>query len=206
MRQERTDAALDSLLDRGGLGAARRDAILSHVLAHAQAERSRRPRRRWAVAAFGSAAAAAAVLLLAPWRSPQVPSVREKGTAGRPASTEPSAELDCLGATLGACPKGSLIVVHAANVRGFLSAWAEPEDGGERIWYFSAESSSPLVDALSTSVAASRAVKLGPEHAPGSYVVHVRVTAQPMARDQLVRLSKNAALAATEALLTVTSP
>lgn len=204
MKQRLTDAELDSLLDRGGLGA-RRDAILSEVLAQVRAERPRRSRRRWAVAGLGAAAAAVLVVGLAPWRSTQAPSLRGKGTPVTASSTQPSLELDCLGATLAGCPRGSLVVVHATGVQGFLSAWAEPANGGERIWYFSAESSSPPVG-VDTSAAATRAVKLGPEHAPGSYRVQVRVTAQPMSRAQLLALSRDAALVETEAVLTVTSP
>ncbi len=98
-------------------------------------------------------------------------------------------------------------MVRVAGVRGYVSAWAEPAGGGERIWYFSADTSSPLVDAVSTSPAvATRAVKLGPEHAAGAYVVEVRVTAKPIARDELLRLPEDAALAKGRARLTVTLP
>jgi hypothetical protein len=94
-----------------------------------------------------------------------------------------------------------------AGVRGFVSAWAEPAQGGERIWYFSAETFSPLVDAVSAIPAATtRAVKIGPEHASGTYVVHIRVTERPMGRDDLLRLPVSAALVSDTGLLTVTSP
>ena len=97
--------------------------------------------------------------------------------------------------------------MRVAGVRGYVSAWAEPAGGGKRIWYFSADTSSPLVDAIPTSPAiATRAVKIGPEHAPGAYVVEVRVTERPMARDALLRLPESAALAKGRARLTVTSP
>ena len=49
---------------------------------------------------------------------------------------QPSVEIECLGATLEACPTGSLLVVRVAGVRGYVSAWAEPVGGGEKILVF----------------------------------------------------------------------
>jgi len=208
MNPPRTNEELDSLLGRGGIGAARRDAILQTVLARVKAESPARTRWRWSLAGFGTAAVAAtAVFLLVPWFSPPASSpFRAKGTAAK-ASATPSAEIECLGAALDACPTGSLLVVRVAGVHGFVSAWAEPAQGGERIWYFSAETFSPLVDAVTTTPAATtRAIKIGPEHAAGAYVVKVRVTERAMGRDDLLRLPESAALAKGQALLTVTSP
>ncbi|HEX7499961.1 MAG TPA: hypothetical protein VF524_06600 [Polyangia bacterium] len=112
-----------------------------------------------------------------------------------------------MGATLDACPTGSLLVVRAAGVRGFVSAWAEPVGGGERIWYFSAETQSPRVDpALSPSAATTRAVKIGHEHVAPAYVVEIRVTEWPMGRGDLMRIPASAVLASGRALLTVTAP
>ena len=207
MKHTRTTEEIDSLLGRGGIGAARLDTILESVLARVRAEAPARSRWRWSLAGLGAAAAAAAALfLLVPRFSPPASSpFRAKGTVAP--ATKPSAEIECLGATLDACPTGSLLVVRVAGVRGYVSAWAEPAGGGERIWYFSADTSSPLVDAVSTSPAvATRAVKLGPEHAAGAYVVEVRVTAKPIARDELLRLPEDAALAKGRARLTVTLP
>jgi hypothetical protein len=209
MKHTRTTEELDSLLGRGGMGAARRDAILESVLARVRAEAPARSRWRWSLAGFGVAtAAAAALFLLVPRLSPPSSSpFRAKGTAARPPASKPSADIECLGATLDACPTGSLLVVRVAGVRGYVSAWAEPAGGGERIWYFSADTSSPLVDAVPTSPAiVTRAVKIGPEHAAGAYVVQVRVTERPMAREALLRLPGSAALAKGRARLTVTSP
>jgi hypothetical protein len=208
MRAPRTIEELDSLLGRGSVGATRRDAILQTVLARVKAEGPARTRWRWTLAGLGTAAAAAAALfLLMPrFTQPTFSPFRAKGTLAKPSAT-PSAEIECLGATLDACPTGSLLVVRVAGVRGYVSAWAEPAEGGERIWYFSAETFSPLVDAVATTPAvATRAVKIGLEHAAEAYVVEVRVTDRPMRRDDLVGLPGNAALAKGRALLTVASP
>ena len=208
MERKRTVEELDSLLGRGGIGATRRDAVLESVLARVRAEAPARPRWRWYFAGFGVAAVAAALLLLVPrFSSPASSPFRAKGTAARPPASKPSADIECVGATLDACPIGSLLVVRVAGVRGYVSAWGEPAGGGERIWYFSADTLSPLVDAASTTPAlATRAVKIGAEHAAGAYVVEVRVTLRPMRREDLLRLPGSEALAIGRARLTVTTP
>jgi hypothetical protein len=204
MKPTRTTEELDSLLGRGSIGATRRDDILQTVLAHVKAEAPARTRWRWSLAGLATAAAAAALILFVPrFPPPTSSSFRAKGTG----VTAPSVRLECLDATLDACPTGSLLVVRVAGVSGFVSAWAEPREGGERIWYFSAETFSPLVDAVSAIPAATtRAVKIGPEHTSGTYVVQIRVTERPMGRDDLLRLPVGAALAAAQVSLTITSP
>lgn len=188
MKQTRTDAELDTLLERGGLGLTRREAILSAVLERVQADRRTKSRWRQAFVAAGTLGAVAALLLIMPRFSPHSP-LRAKGVGAKPSISASTAEIDCLGATPDACPMGSLVIVRVAGVRGFISAWADPVGGGERIWYFAADSFSPLVDALSTSSAATtRAVKIGPEHRPGAYVVRVSVTERPMARREILGL------------------
>ncbi len=118
-----------------------------------------------------------------------------------------STNLECLGGTLEACPTGSLVAVSAIGVSGYVSAWAEPAGGGERIWYFSAEGASPFLDPTSVAPAAKTlAAKIGPEHRPGQYLVQVRVTEQPMKREQLLHMQTGAAIVSGQFLLNVTKP
>jgi len=204
MTPKRTIEELDSLLGRGGLGAARRDAVLQTVLTSVKAEVPARSRSWWSWAGLGFAAVAGVLIFLVPKFSPtSSSSFRAKG----PGATTPSVQLECLGATLDRCPAGSLLVVRVDGVRGFVSAWAEPVRGGERVWYFSAETSSPPVDAISASPAdRARAVKIGPEHTAGNYLVQIRVTEQPMRRDDLLRMPGAAVLVTGQFTLSVTSP
>jgi hypothetical protein len=198
---------LDSLLGRGGIGASRRDAILDKVLARVKSEAPPRFRWRWPLAGLASlAAATAALLLLLPRFSPSSSSLfRAKGAATKLAAA-PSTTIECLGGTLGACPIGSLLVVRVSGARGYVSAWAIPAGGGERIWYFSADTFSPLLDATSvTSAVATRAVKIGPEHVPGAYIVQLRLTEQPMMRADLLHAPASSALVAEEIVLTISS-
>ena len=207
MKQKRTDEELDSLLGRGSMGATRRDAVLESVLARVRAEAPSRPRWRWSLAGLGLAAAAALIFLVPRFSPPASSPYRAKGTAAGPPASKPSVDIECVGATLDGCPTGSLLVVRVAGVRGYVSAWAEPAGGGERIWYFSADTFSPLVDATSTTpTLATRAAKIGAEHAAGAYVLDVRVTERPMRREDLLRLPGSEALAKGRARLTVTSP
>jgi hypothetical protein len=209
MKPARNREDLDALLGRGRIGAARRDAILEAVLAHVRADAPARTRWRWPLAGLGIAAVAAAtVALLVPRpTSPTSSPFRAKGVAEKAQGSTPSAEIECLGATLDACPTGSLLVVRVAGVRGYVSAWAEPASGGDRIWYFSADTDSPLVDAVVTgSATTARAVKMGPEHAIGSYVVEIRVTERPLKRDDLMGIPGRTVLVRGRSILTVTSP
>lgn len=211
MKHRRTTEELDALLGRGGLSPTRRDVVLEAVVNHVKRERSGRSWWGWSFAGLGAAAAAAvALLLVAPWRPSQTTaesSLRAKGSALPNRATAPAVEIGCSESTLQACPFGSLLVIRAIGVRGFVGAWAEPVGGGERIWYFSAETTSPMVDGVAPdSTAASRAVKIGPEHSAGTYAVEIRVTDRPMGHADLLRLSPTAALAIGRASLTVTSP
>jgi hypothetical protein len=178
------------------------------VLARVQPALPARTRWRWPIAGIGLAAAAAVLFLVVPRHAHQsaTPSAfRAKGLGSQ--HRTPVAGIECLGGTLAACPTGSLLVVRVAGVRGFVSAWAEPAAGGERIWYFSAETVSPVVDGVATdSTPTSRAIKLGPEHRPGAYAVEIRVTEKPMPRGELLQLPPGAALVTARAALSVASP
>jgi hypothetical protein len=211
MKQRRTTEELDALLDRGGLGAYRRDSILETVLEHVECERPARSRWRWSVAGLGAVAAAAAMLFMVVPRhtsnSIAGSAFRAKGPVATPRAAAPSVTIECLAGTPAGCPSGSLLVVRVVGVRGYLSAWAELVGGGERVWYFSAENSSPMIDGIAANAAAtSRAVKIGPEHKTETYIVEIRVTDQPMARSELLHLPAGAALVAGRVPLTVTSP
>jgi hypothetical protein len=108
----------------------------------------------------------------------------------RGAAVGPAAELglECAGGSLGACPQGAKLVfaAHAGAVGGYLGAWAEPAGGGERVWYFSAEGESPRLEADGgRTQTLARGVRVGPEHAPGAYVVHVVLSEVPLSRAAL---------------------
>jgi hypothetical protein len=196
---------LDRLLGRGAIGPSRRDAMLETILAQTRKQAPTQSRWRWVFVGLAAlTATATALVLLVPRWSPTVGSpFRSKGAP----VLAPTASLECLGGTLDACPVGSLLAIRVSGTRGYVSAWAEPARGGERIWYFSAESESPsvAVDPSSAGIL-TRAVKIGPEHAAGTYQVELRVTERPMSRVDLLGAPAGAVLLASRSALTVSGP
>ena len=79
---------------------------------------------------------------------------------------------------------------------GYVSAYAEPVGGGERVWYFSAEHSAPAIAASGGATAPlDAAVQIGPEHRPGRYFVHLVVAARPLSRSETLQPPAGDALA-----------
>jgi len=118
-------------------------------------------------------------------------------------------EVACLGAQLAACPRGATLLFAARTgaPAGYLAAWAEPATGGQRIWYFSADEETPRVDAaIAGTRPLSRGVRIGPEHAPGRYRVHVVLSAQPLSKAALTGATPPAVKAADEIPLTIVEP
>jgi hypothetical protein len=193
----RTDSEIHQLLARGGLGGPARDRILARIL-----DRTGRPRRRtWVTAAAVGVACAAAFAL---WirRSPGAGGFTAKGVAGRP-----SLDLACVNARIDACPVGGTLVFAAIGTAtaGYIGAWAEPATPGpEVIWYFSAENDGAPVD--TTLPLARRAIRVGPEHRPGSYVVHVLLSTVPLPHAALLAGSDPSITARASFPLTVTMP
>jgi hypothetical protein len=94
-----------------------------------------------------------------------------------------------------------------APASGALSAYAEPLDPGlERIWYFSAEGESPRLTVGGGTGVAARAARIGPEHVPGHYRIHVFLTAAPAAQTALLAGAPHDAIASRELDLRVTAP
>lgn len=209
MKSKRNIKDLDVLLGRGSIGAARRDAILKAVLERTRYESPAPSRWRWSLMGLGSVSVVATVLLLLiPRLSPPTVTApfRAKGSVVESSTITPSAEIECIGGTLDACPIGSLLVVRVAGVHGFVSAWSEPVGGGERIWYFSADTHSPQVEATFVPTAATtRAIKIGREHVTGVYIVEILVTERPMKRNELIHVPASAVLAKERRSLTLTS-
>ena len=169
-----SDDELDRLLSRGRLGQARKRRMLRDVLASVQASEvpARRFRWRWpslAVLSLSGGLAAAAF-----WARPfaEAPSaLREKG----PPAGAPVIAMACLGGSLGACPPGSRIAFWLEGDRkepAFVTAYADPVGGGERVWYL-------------TNEAVPRAALVGKEQSSGRYRVSAILTRRPVERTRL---------------------
>lgn len=199
------DEEIDHLLAEGRLAGPTKDrifdAVIERVGAPAPSEdrgtEGRRPRSwRFWTGGLLVLAGAAAVWLLVP-RS----ATHDLGTDFRPkgpASPGARPQLDavCAGASLAACPVGATLVLGVSEGEGgFLAAYAEPEraagsPGGERIWYFSKEGESPRLAPGDGAQAARKAIRIGAEHLPGDYQVHLFLTRSPLGRAQLLALEK----------------
>ena len=197
---------LDRLLARGGLGGPGRERILARVLARVTGP-ARPPWQRpaaWLAFLGAASGLAAAAVLLAPRLGSQ--EFRAKGNA-MPVGA-PMVELVCVGARLSSCPSGSTLLFAATNApsQTRLAAYAEPREGGQRIWYFSEETEMPAVgsDQPGTRPVA-RGIRLGPEHRPGAYVIRVLLVPQAVGRAALLQPRPPGAIADAKFTLEVTA-
>jgi hypothetical protein len=192
-----SDEDLQRLLARGRLGGPARERVLDRVLDKTAPARTRR--RAWLVPlvlALGSGVALL-VLVIRP-RPDDVVVVRPRsdedrwrnarwGIKGGATAAAVTLEARC---AEGACRPGSTLLFSAfgAATPGYLEAYAEPAAGGGRIWYFSAETESPLVPASAQATQpAGRGIVIGPEHAPGTYQVHLFFCSAPLPQALLLQ-------------------
>jgi hypothetical protein len=168
-----SDEKVDYLLSRGTLSRSRREQILHEVLRSARPRPAQAQRRWWVWGGGGFALAAGAAVFLLWARLPDQGSFRAKGNAAGP----PSIELLCLGASVKACPRGSLVAFQVDGPEGFLSAYADPMPTGERIWYLTNE---PVRGRV-----VPKAARIGDEHRAGRYRVEVVLSRQALPRNQL---------------------
>jgi hypothetical protein len=180
---EPSKAELDLLLSRGRLKGPAAERVRERVLDAAAP--GRRPLWRPLRVALPTAVtfAAVAVGLIVPRLEH---GQRSKGGPG----SGVVAELACAGGRVDHCPPGARLTIALSGVgdRGLqVGAFAEPEGGGERIWYFSAEDgAAALPDNPGPTALASRSIVVGPEHHPGRYRVHVVLSTRPLRRSEIL--------------------
>jgi hypothetical protein len=201
----RSDDEMDYLLSRGKLGGSQRRRILDAALAAARTPFWARWRGRLAWSGGALALAGGAALLLLTLRAPSTDgdgasSFQVKGPGDAPLITA-----SCLGAQVTACPSGSRLAFALEGGRdagGFLSAYAVPTPGGERIWYLTNEPvGAPNADASARVLA--KAALIGDGQPAGSYRVHVIFSGRALAREALSSLRAGDALAHLELELVV---
>jgi hypothetical protein len=174
------------------MGGPERERVLGAVLAKTA------PRRWRRLLGWGLTVATAAAMLLLVMRP--VP-FRARGGGGAPLL-----EVGCRDGSLDACPSGSALLYRADGAvdGGFLAAWAVPEGGGEKIWYFpTASGESPSVTARSEVQTLARGVRLGPEQPPGRYRVHLLLSRRPLERAAVDSPPPDALIVTSEATLVV---
>jgi ferric-dicitrate binding protein FerR (iron transport regulator) len=199
------DEDLDALLGGGRLTGPAQDRIFDAAAAAVAREPRPRARRRlWTIAL--TMAGAAAALVVVPRIVMRGAELRSKGDE-TPAG--PQLGVACIGGTLAACPRGATLMFGASGApgTGYLAAYAEPVTPGlERIWYFSAEGESPRLTVGDGTVVAQRAVRVGPEHAPGRYRIHLVLGRAPASQAAVLSGGPPDAIASREIDLRVTAP
>jgi hypothetical protein len=210
MGGDRSDEEIDTLLSEGRLSGPTKDRVFEGALRDAGIGDGGAPRARasWrtrlAVTTGLTLATGVAAMILVPRISRQDDAFRVKGAAA-------ALELDvaCVGAagagSLGACPQGATLVFSIRGDRplgGYLAGYADPGSGGERIWYFSADGDTPALPASvrDATLPFSKAIRIGPEHAPGEYRVSLFVTRAPLTKTALLSGTHAADIIATRNL------
>jgi hypothetical protein len=190
------DSDLDALLARGALSGSARERVLDGVLGRVSPSQPNRAVRFAAAIVVPAAAAVAVGIGGVRWLAKPEPSDSTFEARGS-VSRRVRVDAVCTGGPMAACPRGSRLVFHGwPDMRpSYLSAFADPVGGGERIWYFSGENESPRLG----SGAVDRAVVVGPEHTVGRYVIHVVVSTRPLSRAEALA-SSDAAVIGSEAL------
>jgi hypothetical protein len=193
MSDERDDdESVRFLLSGGRLSGAERERILARTL-RASAAGAPGPGpaargRRWlalAAAALVPAAAAALFLLV-----PRAGRDAGEGAGARAKGPAAGAMLQarCPERAPGRCRPGDRLVfeIDGAPQGGLLAAYAEGP-AGERVWYFPASDGHlAAVPAAAGHAVVGEAARLGGEHAPGRYTVHLYLLDHPADRAALL--------------------
>jgi hypothetical protein len=180
-----SDDEADHLLSRGGLGREHKERLLLGILASVPASPAPPPRsrRRWTV--VGALSLASAVALVGLWWRPSAQQGSELRAKGASAAV-PFIGMSCLGGSVSACPRGSRVAFWlegGTDQIGFITAYADPVDGGERVWLLTNE---PLASSPSTAVESPRVIPkaavLGAAQSGGRYVVQAVLSRSRVAR------------------------
>jgi hypothetical protein len=185
------DESIHLLLGQGRPSGAQRDRILEQVLRASVPRRQPRWRQWLALSALPTAAVAVVAIAFVvhprDTDSAASSSLTAKGSTAGPAAAL-VLQAGCPGRPPGSCRTGDQLVFEVAGARqaGWLAAWAEGP-GGARIWYF------PAADGRLAAIAPDpgRAVldqgaRLGVEHPPGRYAVHLVALDAPADRAALL--------------------
>jgi hypothetical protein len=176
--------ALDNLLARGRLGGRVRESILEQALRSADVIPPPWYRSRfvlWGSPALATVALAAMALVLRPATRD---TIRSKGDPGR--AIVVSAE--CGGPNPTSCTLSDTLLFRVEGVEEqlCLAAYAEPEAGGERIWFFPlADGTEPFVLGQKEPQVLRQGVNV--RSLPvGRYDIRVVLGARPLSKDEVI--------------------
>jgi hypothetical protein len=178
------DDSLDNLLARGRMGGRVREHVLEEALRNAEIIPPPWYRRRIFVLgspALAALALAAVSLVLWPTRD----TMRAKGD---PARTAIVVSAECGGTDPNTCTQSDTLLFRFEGVEEqlYLAAFAAPEGGGERIWFF------PLADGTEPTVLAQREPQVlrqgvNVRSLPvGRYDVRIVLGARPLSKEEVI--------------------
>ena len=181
-----SDDEIDYLLSGGGLSGQQLERIRGRLITTAARTHARARRRiMLAVTAAGAIAAAAAAVLILPRAPGDRETMRAKGAAASGARPSPvSLQVACLGGSLSACPRGSVLGFSVAGSEqpGFVTAFADPAEGaGGRLWYFVDQ---PLGRAAGGRRVLATGARVAGEHTARRYRIHMLLASRPLGRDR----------------------
>jgi len=199
----RSTAELDYLLAAGRLGGVQRDKILEAVVETVRSEKTRAPKlwrfysKQKAIAAAGALAAVAAWVTLGPHPRDRRDPFQAKGSQHH---DEVWIDATCLGGSLGACRRGSIMAfsVEGASPEMFITAWLESSKAGSIV---------PLL--LNEPPPASNRVlphgaRISDDQPLGDYRVHVVVTRRPIAGQIVAAVPEHELVSRSDTTIRVT--
>jgi len=182
---------LEKLLTQGYLSGSQYDDIERRVLRSAARPRGVPSRLALLAAALAAVLGCCLVALLLV-RTPIQGPFASRG-ADEPGQKPGAFEVGCRPLSR-VCQAGDTLMfsVNTHIASGQLGAYAERVDEAtkERIWYFPApDGSAPVVAKTDGTIVIQQGVRIGPEHLPGRYRVHMWATPDPLvSREQVERL------------------
>jgi hypothetical protein len=182
-REDDDDRSIRFLLSGGRLSGADHDRIIERL--------RRRPDQpkpsRWWLLGLGTTLAGAVGALVMVIGMGRQGAGGDGFTAKGQAPAGPMLEARCPGRPRGSCRVGDKLIfeVEGATEGGFLAAYAE-RPSGDKVWYFpTREGHLPPVPASAGATVLGEAARIGEEHPPGRYTVHLFVLGQPADRAAL---------------------
>lgn len=201
-----SDGEVDYLLSGGSLPGGQRAAIFTRAV------RTLRRRQRWArvrrmlgarwARPFGAVVAAtAACLIVWSWRAAPSASFRAKGIATN--ATAAAIDVECLRATLAACPRGSILAFSVRGVtnEGFMTAYLQSKTSANRIWLLFNEPTLARAPGGGDLLASGGRIPDG--LGPGDYTVEALLTRRLLSREQALTVSPIEIVARAQFVATV---
>ncbi len=178
---------MDYLLSAGGLGGSQQarifDAVARTVRRHERRDLIHRLLgARFAKPIVAIIVASTACLVVCTWKGTDSAPFRTEGLVTMDSVVR--VEVECLRATLAACPRGSILAfsMSGAAAEGFVTAYLVPSQNTRPVWLLINQPTSARAAGGGDLLA--RGARVPDTLAPGRYTVEAVVTRHPQSREQ----------------------